>query len=371
MARRIGISALVAGFCLCHGTGCLTSLPIRGSFLGLVSESTSIADPIRKASTVEEAPAKRGDSEEADKWAVAAGERTGRENAIEHVLDLPPYRNPLEDPQSQSANERTKPMPLPGIPPIPDDGRTKADRKTGSDAAPKRTRKDEPAQQRATSPAPQREGVLLALEAFLDNRNDEAIQHLSQYDPEAQEFFLRVFPIIARLAKEKRLKISSDEAELLHEQLAALQTLILDKTKLTISNAAFCSYIGGFGDYAPLPADHVFAARTEHRPGERVLLYVQLENVGCRRSGDHFETLLSSSISILDASGKTAHYQLLENGKRPIRTQSVKRDFYRGYSFFVPRLPPGTYTLVLEVRDHTFPGRVRSAKTRLRFRVGM
>jgi hypothetical protein len=117
----------------------------------------------------------------------------------------------------------------------------------------------------------------------------------------------------------------------------------------------FCRQIDYYGEYVPREAVNgiaAFEAGTGDQPGEPVLVYVELRNVSSKRHGDSYETRLAGSIELLDFEGQSAYRKDVKPA--PHVSQSALHDFFINCSFSVPRkVPPGRYTLRVEVRDIT------------------
>ncbi|MCC6418389.1 MAG: hypothetical protein IT429_09125 [Gemmataceae bacterium] len=136
------------------------------------------------------------------------------------------------------------------------------------------------------------------------------------------------------------------------------------RSRLVIQHMCFCEQIDGFKTYKEVPKQHRFQAACEVRPdqrlpGERVLLYVELRNVGLRNvgtaaSGPCYEMRLRSKVEIKEkgASGRSYKYDLKAQ-TRPLRSPNLFSECYHSYSFYVPPIPPGEYSLILRVWDES------------------
>ena len=218
----------------------------------------------------------------------------------------------------------------------------------------------------ATTP---REPLTLALQAILDNRHAEALDHLKKYDPATQELFIRLLPLMADMCKKSVDKLSTAEVNALREQLMGLENSIRPRTELAIDKMCFCQQITAYGVYKTLPDNHAFIAGTPNRPGELVQLYVELGNFGSEPREGWFETRLASTVEILDGQGKTIWSKPFHDNKKPYRSKTQIHDYYNNYRFYVPHLPAGNYTLKLQVADESRPEVRRVANKTLDFRV--
>jgi hypothetical protein len=213
------------------------------------------------------------------------------------------------------------------------------------------------------------EPLTLALQCILENRHNEALEHLKKYDPATQELFIRLLPPLALTCKKSLARLSAAEVAALHDQLQGLQATLRPRTELVIDKMCFCESVRAYGVYKPLPAHSSFIAGTPTRPGDFVQLYVELRNFASEPRGGVFETRLASTVEILDPQGRQVWFKNFEDGKKPYRSQTLLHDYYNTYSFHVPHLPPGTYSLKLQIVDETRPDARRSAHKTLDFRV--
>ncbi len=219
-------------------------------------------------------------------------------------------------------------------------------------------------------PPARKEPLVLSLEKFLQHRPDDAIKDLKHYDAESQEFFLRLLPVLAHLTQKKLSQLDQAETAVLYDQLDSLLSTLRARAELVIDQICFCESSGGFGVYQPVPENHVFRAESDDQPGERVQIYVQLRNLCCAKRGQYFEACLASSAEVVDQHGARQYAIDFNKGQEPVlKSLTPRRDYSFNCSFSVPRLRPGAYTLILEVRDRTRPGVERVARKALPFRV--
>lgn len=228
----------------------------------------------------------------------------------------------------------------------------------------------QPTELQVATPEPKREPLAEAVQAIFEDRHDEALRHLQAYDPETQDWFLRLLPTLSLLSKKRIQELDATEVRALQEQLFGLLAALRPKTELAISKACFCEWIKSYGDYKPLPEGYAFAAASASRPGECVQLYVELQNFMRELRNGQYETRLASSVEIRDSKGETMWSYRFEDGKQALRTRTPRNDYYNSYSFHVPRsIPPGVYTLVVQIADETSPGSRRVAQKTMEFRV--
>jgi hypothetical protein len=221
-----------------------------------------------------------------------------------------------------------------------------------------------------TAKPPDEPPLMGALRCFLDKRPEEALDRLKGYDKINQELLLGLLPLAARLAEGSLRQANPQDVAAVVDQLNSVLGPLRSRAPLTIKEMRFCRWIGGFGMYEPLPVEHRF------RKGERVQIYVELQNFTSRErrepSGDVRHVIqLVSSAEILDETRKKAwpHEILFQRqGSDADESRTPRHDYFDNYGFWVPDLPPGLYTLVIQVEDRgTTPS--RTVKGSLDFRV--
>jgi hypothetical protein len=191
--------------------------------------------------------------------------------------------------------------------------------------------------------APPREPLLQALECFLNNEPDRALDLLKKYNQSSQDVYICLLPVLAQLTHKGVDQLSREEVTALHEQLYGLLTSLRARARLVIDKACFCAHVQCYGVFQPLPGGHAFRARSSDQPGDQVQLYVELRNFCTERCPDGYLTRLSSSVELCDAAGQQVWYHAFTPEQRLCR-QSPWQDCCGNYRFTVPHVPPGTYT---------------------------
>ena len=129
--------------------------------------------------------------------------------------------------------------------------------------------------------------------------------------------------------------------------------MLVPKTELIIDNVCFCEWVKAFGNYQPMAESHVYQASTSTRPGERVQLYVELRNFDCIKTDGFYETRLASAVEIRDKDNKLVWSHNFDEKGHTIRSRSLLHDYFNNYSFYLPALPNGSYTLTIRIADQT------------------
>ncbi len=211
--------------------------------------------------------------------------------------------------------------------------------------------------------------LVLALQCMLEDQHQEALQHLQGFDPETQEFFLRILPTLTVFAKKKLDDLTPTEVAVLNDQLHNLMVTLRPRSELVIDKMCYCESVKSFGVFAPLPDGHPFLTALKDRPGEMVQLYVELKNFACELKDGRYETKLSSSIEIRDAKNEKVWSYTHDDSKLLHRSLSRPSDYFIPYSFCVPQeLAEGTYRLTVQIVDETMPEH-RVARRELPLRV--
>jgi hypothetical protein len=224
----------------------------------------------------------------------------------------------------------------------------------------------QPATAKSVTPL-KKEPLLEALRCVLENRHDEAFEHLKIYDQATQELFIRLLPPMVQLSRKSVEQLSAAEVAMLYTQLESLVVTLRPRAELVIGTMCFIESWKSFGSYKALSKDHAFHAGTPTQPGEQVQIYVELYNF-CSECREPFhETRLSSSVELTDANGQKI--VILPERKETLRSQSRMHDYFYVPVFYVPNLAPGNYTLTLQVTDETRADQRRVTRKSLPFVV--
>ena len=112
---------------------------------------------------------------------------------------------------------------------------------------------------------------------------------------------------------------------------------------LRLRNASFCKEIYGYGAYEPIDSP-------SFRPGDRVQLYLEVENYRSNPTERGLHTSLATSYRFLDKSG-----QVVDSGDFPLVEDyclAIRRDFHIQYRVLLPKaIYPGEYELEVTVND--------------------
>ena len=215
--------------------------------------------------------------------------------------------------------------------------------------------------------------LVAAVKAYLDNKPDLAAEHLKLLDRPNQEVLQQLLPPVVALSRTNLGRAGPLEIGLLVGQIETPLKALSAKA-LTVSTAEFCSEIGGYGQYTPLPAGHIF------RPGTVAEVYLELRNVPSVRvrlpdGTDGYLTHLNWSLRLRDAAGTVV--PLTDGDRRQVAvleaahkqySRSPVRDYAKTFRVLVPRTP-GRYTLTVEFTDPD-PESSRDVRRGMTFQVG-
>jgi len=220
-------------------------------------------------------------------------------------------------------------------------------------------------------PNPFEPPLVAAVRAYLENKPDQAIEHLKQFDPQNQELLLQLIPAIVKASQTNLERAGPHDLAVLVSQLELAAAGLSGKVPLMVDKACFVRDVRTFGRYDPLPEGHIF------KPGARAELYAEVRNIPSEPvtlpvDGDGFLTKLICTLKVQDSAENVVDLPdknrnpvpLLVEAKRDF-SRSPIRDYFLLFRFPVPA-KPGTYVLTFEVRDPATKRTVSQIKT---FRV--
>jgi hypothetical protein len=196
------------------------------------------------------------------------------------------------------------------------------------------------------SPLPSNSGpaLLKAVKAFQDNKPDEAVACLKEYDPATQQILLSLLPVLARVSDGKLQQMKPEEMDILLDQLTKVPNMLRPRASLQASNVRLCREVHNFAHTEAFPERHEF------RPGDIVYLYMELANFSCTADPQGGYTVtLASSMEMKDASG--AVVWKAEPKEVPDKVSTPPQDYYRNFRLSVPNVASGNYTLTVKTTD--------------------
>ncbi len=216
------------------------------------------------------------------------------------------------------------------------------------------------------SSAPPQPVIMTALQQVLDNRPDRALDAIQRCPPNNQKLLMLLLPLVADLADGKLDAADPAAAERLNDQLNSAESEL--RLPLSIARMFFCRDVKSFGCYDPLPPRHEFRAGSDDRRGEMVHVYLELRNLSARQKDEFYDSMLSSKVEIRDSQDNRVSLQ--EDPNALFRSRSLRNDIFLQCQFEVPRdIPPGTYTLWIEITD-TYSRPQRVTRKSIEMRIG-
>ena len=183
----------------------------------------------------------------------------------------------------------------------------------------------------------------LRLLCLAAHQRDEALRPIPTLDSDMTEFWSKeVFGLAALLDTETipdpQHRIS--EAKVHFEEAV---NHLGESAPLAVRNLAFITKVLSYGVYTTFET-------YEFTPGQRVGLYVEIDNFTSKEGPRGFHTSLKSSYQILDSRHqRVAADEFVPNQEH---CRNRRRDYFVFYEFSIPeRIYPGEYTLKLTVTD--------------------
>jgi hypothetical protein len=208
--------------------------------------------------------------------------------------------------------------------------------------------------------------AVLAFKQILENKPEEASKTLKNGpapNPEMVEFLLTAAGLIL-----KNDVLNSKEASQALDMVGKAQEKLRKQASLNLENLQFCKDIHGFGSFDPLTSSPGFQQGKGTQPGEKIMVYVEVENVHCSKDNGVYESMLSSNLEIHDSNGKILNMAF---PPRIDRSRAQRSDYHLTFQFRVPpKLQPGLYTLWVSVEETAISGQgPRSCKKSIDFKV--
>jgi hypothetical protein len=178
---------------------------------------------------------------------------------------------------------------------------------------------------------------------LLAGRREDALRPIPSISPSMQDFWSKQLFGLATLLDTEQIAEPTRRAGEAERHLIEAIARLGESSPLLVRNLAFVTDVQSFGAYKPL-------AKNEFVPGQRVLLYAELENFKSNETPKGSYTALQSSYQILDSRGqRVADHEFSVNEEY---CHGPRRDFFIGYEFLLPKhIYPGKHILQLTVTD--------------------
>lgn len=189
-----------------------------------------------------------------------------------------------------------------------------------------------------------RRQVYLRLLYLMSQRQERALTAIPHIEPADQEYWQQMIWALSNYLDYEHLPQPKDRATQSIAQLNQAMRRLRDKADLELRNLAFCREITFYGNYERFPRD-------EFRRGDRVLLYVEVENFRSETTPDgQYRTLLSSTLEILGSAGESRWKKVFTATEDLCHNQ--RRDYFHNYQLTIPdTLPLGPHVAKLTVVD--------------------
>ena len=188
-----------------------------------------------------------------------------------------------------------------------------------------------------------RKQIELRLLCLAAGRRDEALRPIPGMTAAEQEYWSsQLFALAAWLDTEK-IPAADRRANEALAHLDAARGKLAELGGLQVRNPQFCTRVDGYGSFTKFK-EYAF------KPGQDVVLYVELDNFRCESTDGGYRTALSSRYRILDSQSK----QVTEHEFPAIEEvcQNRRRDYYISFRVTMPqRIYNGRHTLQLTVED--------------------
>ena len=198
----------------------------------------------------------------------------------------------------------------------------------------------------------------LRLLLLIANRREDACRPIPSLEPEIQDFWSQELFGLATLISDEWIADRSNRLAESKHCLGEALTRLGEAAPLLVRNLAFVTEVQSYGCYTPF-------AGYEFSPGQKVLLYAEVDNFQSTETARGHYTSLRSSYEIFDSRRQKVADHQFETNEEYCRNQ--RRDFFTVCEFAIPEhLAPGKYELRLTVADLNGD---KSGQSSIRFHV--
>jgi len=178
---------------------------------------------------------------------------------------------------------------------------------------------------------------------LLAGRRDEALKPIPSLAPPMQDFWSKELYGLATLLDHQMIADESRRAAEAKRHLSESLRRLGESSPLVVRNLAFVTEVQSYGAYRPFD-------KYDFKPGQKVLLYAEVDNFAAKETPRGFHTALRSSYQIFDSRGqRIADHEFSTNEEY---CRNPRRDFFIGYEFSLPeRIYSGKHVLQLTVAD--------------------
>lgn len=183
----------------------------------------------------------------------------------------------------------------------------------------------------------------LRLLYVIADQRDHAVDPIEGFsDDERQYWKHQLYALLVSLDAND-MHTSNRRAALALRDLRAAEDHLSNISTLDVQNLAFCPKVLSFGRYVEYES-------STFRPGQEVLLYVEVDNFAVEQKGEEFETHLQGEYSLFDAQNVRVRNVVLPSDEQLCNNR--RRDYFIAYRLHLPDdLPAGSYVLQLTIED--------------------
>lgn len=190
-----------------------------------------------------------------------------------------------------------------------------------------------------------RMAVVSRLLALSLNDRESMLEAIKGLQPDEQDYLNYQMSAIFDAIDPEAHPTSSRKWSLVMVNQKKADAHLASLSNLEIKNLSFCSEVVDFGVTTPF-------GNSKFKPGEEVLLYLELDNFVSEKSkdGKGFETQLQGSYEIKDSAGRRVADQTLPADTHVCK--NIRRDYFIAYRIYMPQnISTGSYKLNLSVED--------------------
>ncbi|RMG01176.1 MAG: hypothetical protein D6741_05615, partial [Planctomycetota bacterium] len=183
---------------------------------------------------------------------------------------------------------------------------------------------------------------LRLLQAAL-GRRDESMDPITGIDPALQDYWSTQFFVYSLLEDLSVEKPSAGQLAEARDHVLHAAVRLGERCEVTIKNLAFVTSVQSWGVYTPFD-------KYEFSPGQKVLLYAEVENLEAVASPKGYHTAWRCSYEIFDEEGRRIADYEYPSAEEFCRGR--RRDFFISCQFALPEsISTGKHTLRLTVVD--------------------
>ncbi len=193
---------------------------------------------------------------------------------------------------------------------------------------------------------PKRQGLLAALECYLDQRNEEAIAALKHYPTDDQDIALITMPLLARIDQgESYATMNGTQKLAILESLRSLCKRLSKSAPLVLQHVTLATdQPYRYGEVIPRQNSNFYV-------DEPVYVYAEIINLLDYPNGEgYYNIRLDVTLELINADGK-----VVWNDSKPFQKAGSigsRNDYHVAARFALLRqLPPGNYSVSITVLD--------------------